>query len=256
MFHDICIFFQVVSLILGMQGGYTKYPCFLCLWDSRADDKHFKKSEWPTRETLKPGSHNVIADPLVNPNRILLPPLHIKLGLMKNFVKAISKESPTFAFLRQKFPQISDAKLNAGIFDGPQIRTLMKDRQFDQAMTETELNAWEAFKSVVNNFLGNERSPEYVLIVQELMQSFMVLGARMSVKMHFLSSHLDYFPDNCGDYSEEQGERFHQDIRTMEERYQGRWDINMLADYCWCLKRDLPGERHKRKSLKTSFLPH
>ena len=123
-------------------------------------------------------------------------------------------------------------------------------------MTETELNALEAFKSVVNNFLGNERSPEYVLIVQEMMQSFMVLGARMSVKMHFLSSHLDYFPDNCGDYSEEQGERFHQDIRTMEERYQGRWDINMLADYCWCLKRDLPGERHKRKSLKTSFLPH
>ena len=45
-------------------------------------------------------------------------------------------------------------------------------------------------------------------------------------------------------------------ICTIEERYQGRWYINMLADYCWCLKRDLPGEKHKRKSLKTSFLPH
>ena len=44
----------------------------------------------------------------------------------------------------------------------------------------------------------------------------------MSVKMHFLPSHLDYFPQNCGDLSEEQGERFHQDIRVMEERYQGR----------------------------------
>jgi hypothetical protein len=77
----------------------------------------------------------------------------------------------------------------------------------------------------------------------------------MSVKMHFLSSHLDYFPDNCGDTSEEQGERFHQDIRVMEERYQGRWDVNMLADYCWCLKRDVPAAEHKRKSLKKPFLP-
>ena len=76
----------------------------------------------------------------------------------------------------------------------------------------------------------------------------------MSVKMHFLSSHLDYFPENCGDYSEEQGERFHQDLRQMEERYQGYWDVNMLADYCWCLKRDLPNSTHKRKSLKRHFL--
>ncbi|GBM72637.1 hypothetical protein AVEN_238222-1 [Araneus ventricosus] len=38
--------------------------------------------------------------------------------------------------------------------------------------------------------------------------------------------------------SDEQGERFHQDIKEMERRYQGRWDVNMMADYCWCLKRD------------------
>ena len=55
----------------------------------------------------------------------------------------------------------------------------------------------------------------------------------MSVKLHFLSSHLDYFPKNF----EEQGERFHQDIRIMEKRNQVQWDVNFLADYCWCLKR-------------------
>ena len=38
--------------------------------------------------------------------------------------------------------------------------------------------------------------------------------------------------------SEEQGERFHQDIKTMEKRYQGRWNVNMKVDYCWCLLRD------------------
>ena len=24
---------KMVSLLLGQQGGCTKYPCFLCLWD-------------------------------------------------------------------------------------------------------------------------------------------------------------------------------------------------------------------------------
>ena len=37
----------------------------------------------------------------------------------------------------------------------------------------------------------------------------------MSVKVHFLQGHLDYFPENLGDYSEEQGEGFHQDIKDM-----------------------------------------
>ena len=60
----------------------------------------------------------------------------------------------------------------------------------------------------------------------------------MSLKVHFLHSHLDYFSENLGAYSEEQEERFHWDIRTMETRYQGRLHVNMMADYCWMLKRD------------------
>ena len=86
------------------------------------------------------------------------------------------------------------------------------------------------------------------------MQNFQALGARMSIKMYFLNFHLDYFADNCGDYSKEQGERFHQDIRLMEEKYQGRWDINILSDYCCYLKRDIPAPQHERKSLKRPFI--
>ena len=37
----ICGDLKVVALVLGLQGGYTKYPCFLCLWDSRADKQHY-----------------------------------------------------------------------------------------------------------------------------------------------------------------------------------------------------------------------
>jgi len=43
----------------------------------------------------------------------------------------------------------------------------------------------------------------------------------MSIKLHFLHSHLEKFPSNPGAVSDEQGERFHQDLMTMEHRHQG-----------------------------------
>ena len=257
-YHDhgwlICGNLKVVGLVLGLQGGYTKYPCFLCLWDSWADDQHYIRQEWPLRLGLEPGLHNVKSPPLVEPNKILLPPLHIKLGLMKNFVKAMDRKGKGFTFLQQRFPRVSLEKLKAGIFDGPQIREFMKDSTFNDALSATELSAWGSLKSVVTNFLGKNRCEEYEKEVDELLKNFQKVGARMSVKMHFLRSHLDYFSQNCGDLSEEQGERFHQDIRVMEERYQGRWDVNVLADYCWCLKRDVVATQHRRKSLKRPFI--
>ena len=76
----------------------------------------------------------------------------------------------------------------------------------------------------------------------------------MSVKMHFFNFHLNYFPENCGVYSEEQGERFHQDISIMEERYQGRWNVNFLIDYCWYLNRDSPSIPHKIKTFMRPFI--
>ena len=80
-----------------------------------------------------------------------------------------------------------------------------------------------------------------------------VMGCNMSIKLHFLNSHIDYFPENLGAVSEEQGERFHQDLKELEVRYQGRWNTNMMADYCWLLKRDDPSRKFKRKSLNRSF---
>ncbi|UYV77336.1 hypothetical protein LAZ67_15000546 [Cordylochernes scorpioides] len=70
----------------------------------------------------------------------------------------------------------------------------------------------------------------------------------MSLKIHFLHSHLDFFPDNLGTVSDEHGERFHQYISSMEKRYQGKWSPGMLADYCWTLKKDVPQAKYRRKS--------
>ena len=81
----------------------------------------------------------------------------------------------------------------------------------------------------------------------------MWLGCNMSVKMHYLFSHMGRFPENLGSMSDEQGKRFHQDLKEMETRYQGRWDAVMMADYCWNLKRELPAT--SRSSKKWKFKP-
>jgi hypothetical protein len=83
-----------------------------------------------------------------------------------------------------------------------------------------------------------------------MQKNFKDLGCSMSLKVHFLASNLDYFPENPGAVSEEQGEIFHQDIKKMERRYQGRWNVNMMADYSWTIRRDESQAVHKRKSSK------
>ena len=40
------------------------------------------------------GEQNINSIPLVNRSNILIPPLHIKLGLFKNFVKALRSDLP------------------------------------------------------------------------------------------------------------------------------------------------------------------
>lgn len=89
----ICADLKVVAIIFGLQLGYTKYCCFLCEWDSRATKQHYEVKNWLTREKLESGVKNVLSESLVQSENIILSPLHIKLGLMKNFVKAMCKEA-------------------------------------------------------------------------------------------------------------------------------------------------------------------
>ena len=55
---------------------------------SRTKSELYVCSEWPLRETIMPGYHSVIYQPLVKKEKISLPPLHIKLSQMKEFTKA------------------------------------------------------------------------------------------------------------------------------------------------------------------------
>ena len=74
----------------------------------------------------------------------------------------------------------------------------MRDPNFITSMNETEERAWNAFCNVAKNFLGNKKADNYEEIVEELLMSLQDLGCRMSMKIHYLHSHLDNFPENLG----------------------------------------------------------
>jgi hypothetical protein len=242
--------FKVIRILLGLQSGYTKYCCFLCEWDSRARTIHYETKIWPPRVNTVPGNKYVIYKPLLDGRNIILPPLHTKVGLTKNFVKVMDRNRNGFQYLRLKFPILSDAKIKEGIFVGPQVRELLKDEHFESVLNSLEMEAWKSFKNVCEHFLGNSRADNYKLFIENLLQAHQNLSCNMSLKMHFLHSRLDFSPDNIGHVRYEHGERFHQDIATMEKRCQGRWKSSMLANYCWTLIREASDDYERRSTRK------
>ena len=98
---------------------------------------------------------------------------------------------------------------------------------------------WEISKLQISEF------------VQDLVDSYEQLECNMPLKMHFLFSHLEFFPLNCGDVSDEYVERFHQDISMMEHRYKRKWSAAILGDYCWMTNRDAPETKYHRQAKRT-----
>ena len=100
-----------------------QYTCFLCQWQLREKDQ-YDTSNWPLPQAYTFGFQNIQSSPLVPTDKIRLPPLYMKLGIFKNFIKALDRESESVKGLHQIFPNLSEAKLSAAILNGPNIRKL------------------------------------------------------------------------------------------------------------------------------------
>lgn len=81
----------------------TKYPFFLCEWDSCVKDKHFSEKLWP-RRTLKFGKNTLKS--CVQFQTMLLSLHYIKLGIMKQFAKALPEDGYTFKYQTSKIPRL------------------------------------------------------------------------------------------------------------------------------------------------------
>ena len=68
---------------MGMQGVLQNIPTTFVFGIAKIPKAYYQKQVRPKREEFVVGEKNVKNIPLINPKKVLLPPLHIKLGLIK-----------------------------------------------------------------------------------------------------------------------------------------------------------------------------
>ena len=78
---------------------------------------------------------NIINEPFVPRDKIITLPVHIKLRLIKQFVKGLPIDGCCGNYIFNFFLGMSDEKLTTVVFDGPQIRKIMRDPGFVESMT-------------------------------------------------------------------------------------------------------------------------
>jgi hypothetical protein len=118
---------------------------------------------------------------------------------VKNFVKALDRNSPEFSFLCEKFPKHGTENIKVGVFIGPETRQLFRDPQFHLVLSDDEKATWNAFGHVATGSVGNVglKVFNFMKLVADVITFSEALGCNMTPKMHFLQSHLDSFPVNC-----------------------------------------------------------
>lgn len=122
--------------------------------------------------------------------KILFPPQLLKLGIMKQFVTALDKESAALKFL-QNFSKLSVANVNAVVFVGPQIKKNIDCKKFPKKLTRTEKPAWNRFVVMALDFPGNHQAESCVELVETLVKNYSKMGCRMPLKAHILEAHLE-----------------------------------------------------------------
>ena len=79
----------------------------------------------------------------------------------------------------------------------------MRDQAFVHTMNDKEKEAWLSFVNVIKNFLGNKKASNHEDVVGNMLSAFNDLECKISIKEHFLFSHLDKFPENLRAVSDE-----------------------------------------------------
>lgn len=130
---------------------------------------------------MLPGSRKHF-DSFIEIEKVLCPFLHIKLGFVKQYVKSMSLDG--------LFPPISfreDLKIIA--FEKIKHRLFVK------------LDICKPFSrsTTVENLLDNNKSPNYSAVIQTMLLKYRKLESIIKVKVHFLLSYLQCFPENFRD---------------------------------------------------------
>ena len=105
----------------------------------------------------------------------------------------MNQDGAAFKYICNKYPVLSLAKLKEGIIVEPQINKQLKDEDFDHTLPGTEKVAWNVFRDVAHNFLGNAKAPNYIELVEHMINSYKNMGCNVSLKIHFLHMECKFF---------------------------------------------------------------
>ena len=181
------------------------------------------------------------------------PPLRIKLGLMRQVtIRLVEKNKDAFVFLCEFFYDLTPYKIKNGEFTGPHIHKLMDHQPFENYLNFEQNEAWQSFKDVVDNYLGNHKSDQFHQMVERLLIDYRQMGCLMSIKVHFLMCHLDFFPDNLGDFSDKRTNA--SSLRSFEINFKSNWDINVLCDYMWFTLKECDEPRPRNDNERRYFV--
>lgn len=94
----------------------------------------------------------------------------------------------------------------------------MKNQDFPKVLNRQNLGAWNAVIAVITKVLGKKRSEDYEQLVIDMMEAYRVIDVHMSLKIHLMHFHMNYFSQQLSTESDEQGERYHQVALPFEAR--------------------------------------
>ena len=89
-------------------------------------------------------------------------------------------------------------------------------------MSVVKKEAWIAFRHVFHSLLGNKKNDNYKKIMENIFVRCADMKCRMSIKLHYLHSHLKFFILNLGDVSEEHRGRFSSGYSCSDEKIPGQ----------------------------------
>lgn len=70
---------------------------------------------------------------------------------------------------------------------------MMFESNFEVTIDTKEAEAWILFKEVATKFLGNVKAPNFKLILVNMISKFKNLVCQMSLIVHLLHNHFDFF---------------------------------------------------------------
>lgn len=226
--------FIIVTILLGLQGRFSKFPCYICLRNSRATAEHCQMRDWSQWTEFSVGEKNIKLEPLLDPRKVLFPSLHMKNGSCQTVSSDCRLVVYSLQISCRLSLKLSEAKVKASVFLEPQIKIILHCKKFPEKLTETEESVRNSFVAVIQGFLRIHKDVNNADLVEMLVKNDSKLGCSMSLKVHILDAHLDKVT-NMGTFSKDQCERFHQGIMDFEHRYQGSYNENAIEDYIWSL---------------------